>query len=60
MKRDKINEEAEDHVIDFENDYEPLRIGLKQDKLMIVINYQTPSNLKVYHHFIKLSKYINS
>jgi hypothetical protein len=60
MKRDKINEEAEDHVIDFYNDYEPLRIGLKQDKLMIVINYQTPSNLKVYHHFIKLSKYINS
>ena len=32
-------EEEEDHIIDFENDYEPLLIGIKQDKLMIVINY---------------------
>jgi hypothetical protein len=39
MKHDKNYEEEEDHIIDFENDYEPLRIGIKQDKLMIVINY---------------------
>lgn len=59
MKQDKRNE-SEDHIIDFENDYEPLRIGIKQEKLIIIINYQTPSNLRVYHHFIKLNKYINS
>ena len=38
MKQDKRNE-SEDHIIDFENDYEPLRIGIKQKKLIIIINY---------------------
>jgi hypothetical protein len=30
--------------IDFKNDYEPLKFGIKQEKMMIVLEYQLPSN----------------
>ena len=34
--------------LDFRNDYHPLRLGLKIDKRQIVIEYQTPSNKKIF------------
>ena len=40
--------------IDFDGDYEPLRLGLKPKKLLIVLEYQIPSSLRVFQHYIQL------
>lgn len=47
-------------TIDFQNDYEPLKLGVKQEQMLIVIEFQTPSNLKRFQHFIKVKKYLSS
>ena len=47
-------------TIDFQNDYEPLKLGIKQEQMLIVIEFQTPSNVKRYHHFIKVKKYLSN
>lgn len=44
----------------FQQDYEPLRLGLKPQKMLIVLEFQTPSNNKKFQHFINVSKYINA
>ena len=44
----------------FQQDYVPLRLGLKPEKLLIVLEFETPSNRKKFQHFINVSKYMNA
>ena len=46
--------------IDFQRDYHPLRLGLKPEQKLVVIEYQTPSNSRVFQHYIKVEKYFDS
>ena len=47
-------------TIDFQNDYEPLKLGIKSEQMLIVVEFQTPSNLKRFQHFIKVKKYLSA
>ena len=50
---DQYQDRQKKFVPDFAaNDYEPLRFGVKADKMIVVVEYQVPSTLKVYYHYI--------
>ena len=54
---DSIEEEFDQYQIDkhnFQHDYEPLRLGLKPEKLLIVLEFETPSNGKKFQHYINV------
>lgn len=46
--------------LDFANDYHPLRLGVKIEKRLLVIEYQTPSNKRIFQHYIQIDKYVDS
>lgn len=39
------------------NDYKPLRLGIKPQEKLIVLEYSVPSKGKRYYHYIRLSRY---
>ena len=45
--------------IDFKNDYEPLKFGIKQEQMLIVLEYYIPSTERRFQHFIQLEKYFD-
>ena len=45
--------------ITFEEDYQPLKFGIKQEKMEIVLEYQRASNHKRFQHYIQLEKYFS-
>lgn len=57
--KSKANLHPSPTKIDFLIDYEPIRIGLKQKQMLIVIEYFIPSTEKRFHHYIELEGYIS-
>jgi hypothetical protein len=58
---DSIAEDFDQYRVDkfnFASDYEPLRLGLKPDKMQIVLEFETPSNSRRFQNFIKLTNYM--
>ena len=51
---------ASESRVDFENDFEPIRLGVKQESMLIVMEYQVPSTYKRYQHFIQVERYLTA
>ena len=50
------NKTHKSDFIDFQNDYEPIRLGLKPAEMLIVLQYRNKG--KTFNHFISIESFL--
>lgn len=59
-QKKSLLQKAQPLHIDFLNDYEPLRLGIKTEPMIIVLEYFIPSSDRRFHHYIHIGAYMSS